>query len=67
MTEFEKDRIHVVVRDGFYHARFLGPHADFIVELFGTDTLQTPFTDRCPVIEVLKALRDRNPGARVYL
>lgn len=36
-----------------------------VQELFGTDTLPTPFTVKCPVAVVLAELRERNPDKNV--
>jgi hypothetical protein len=46
-------------------ARFSGPHADEVKELFETDTLPTPFDSRQPRSDILTAIQRQNPTATV--
>ncbi len=46
-------------------ATYHGPHANEIIELFGTTTLPLPWTLRAPVGVVLNDLRARTPDATI--
>ena len=42
-----------------------GPHAKEIVDLFGTDTLPTAWTDKADGETVRREIAERNPGVSV--
>ena len=46
-------------------ARFTGPHAGAIKEIFETDTIPTPYDSRQPRRDVLTAIQRQNPTATV--
>lgn len=48
-----------------WHVRYSGAHRAEIVDLFGTDTLPTPFTDARPGEDVLARLQALNPDILV--
>lgn len=50
---------------GGWSAKYVGPHAERIRELFGTDTLPLPFTSSASETMVLTAILSRNPGCVV--
>lgn len=58
--------IKVVLLGEVWHAVFEGEHRQDIVDVFGTDTLPTPFRQPISVDEVIKDLKRKNPDCRVY-
>lgn len=52
---------------GLWVARHSGPAAAAVRDLFGTDTLPTPFRASVPAATVLRAIEWRNPEASVQL
>jgi len=59
------NRIVILLQGRTWNAQFVGPHSAEIIELFGTDTIPTPFTSLTPVAEVVAEVRRRNPGVLV--
>ena len=51
--------------DLLWQAKFAGPHARQVIDLFGTDTLPTPFGQRYPAAKVLAHIKERNPQCTV--
>lgn len=49
-----------------WFAKFTGPHAAEILELFGTDTIPTAFKSRTPTAIVLAEVQKLNPGVLVF-
>ena len=45
-----------------WQARFVGPHADDVLSLFGTTVLPTPYTKHSKAGDVRQAIADINPG-----
>ena len=46
-------------------ARFSGPHADELKEVFETDTIPTPYDSRQPRPDILTAIKRQNPNSTV--
>lgn len=60
----ETNTITLVFDSGYgWHARYSGPHAAEIKDLFGTNILPTPFTPQATFDMVRSELASRNPGA----
>jgi hypothetical protein len=47
--------------------KFEGPHAQEVIDLFGTDTLPTPFTELADAATVQAEIKRLNAGAHVLL
>jgi hypothetical protein len=62
-----QDLIRVSLRGGVWYAQFIGPHAEIIRGLFGTDLIPTPWTGDSDPDEVLADLMARNPGFEVSI
>lgn len=52
---------------GTWYAQYRGPHANTILELFGTDTLPTAYSANTMPAEVVEAVQRSHPGVRVQL
>jgi len=50
-----------------WRATFIGPWAREVVEMWGTDTLPTPYKATAPAARVLALVRSRNPLVPVDL
>jgi len=59
------NKITLFASDGVWKARFSGPHAVPVRDLFGTDTLETPFSNNVSAEIVQKEVQSRNPDALV--
>jgi hypothetical protein len=57
--------IHLLIIDGLWHARFADGTEGRIRELFGTDTLPTPYRAHVKAETVMRAIAKRNVGATV--
>lgn len=57
--------IELVIDGNNWMARFVGPHAEGVIGLFGTNTIPTPFTAAANRAEVLITVQGRNPDAFV--
>lgn len=58
-----KNTIEVFLEDGGYMTRETGNSA--LIELFGTDTLPTPFLQDTPASSVIETLQRLNPDKEV--
>lgn len=62
----ETNTITLVFDGGYgWHARYSGPHAREIKNLFGTTILPTPFTPKATFDMVRAELATRNPGVEI--
>jgi hypothetical protein len=67
LERYPLDLIRVSLRGGVWYAQFIGPHAEIIRGLFGTDLIPTPWTGDSDPDEVLADLMARNPGFEVSI
>lgn len=58
--------IIITKRGDAWIARFTGEHAATIIELFGSDTVPTPYTLATPCAAVVAEIKARNPECYVY-
>jgi hypothetical protein len=61
------NRIVLFLEARSWHARFEGPHADTVLNLFGTTVVPTPFTSAANPAFVLEEIRKRNRGVKVEI
>jgi hypothetical protein len=61
------NRITLFTSDGIWKARFSGPHRLTVRNLFGTDTLETPFLSNVSAERVRQEIASRNPDAKVVV
>jgi hypothetical protein len=61
------NRIELRVDGNQWVAQWIGPHAAKTVELFGTDTLPTPYSTSAPAAVVLAQVMSLNPCVDVTL
>ena len=59
------NRIIVSLQGQSWVAKFVGPHAAKVKELFRTDTLPLPYTDQAPLKMVIEGLKKKNPGVEI--
>lgn len=59
--------IHLTIINNVWHARFADGTEGRIRELFGTDTLPTPFRASAPALKVMRAIAKQNPGTVVTI
>jgi hypothetical protein len=67
LERYPLNLIRVSLRGGVWMAQFIGPHAEIIRGLFGTDLIPTPWTAAADSAEVLADLQARNPGFEVSI
>ena len=63
-TNMENQILLYIVKDT-WHAKFIGPHEESIVRVFGTNTLPLPFTARASADTVRADVEQRNPDCFV--
>jgi hypothetical protein len=59
--------ITLKVVDGQWMSQWGGPETERIIELFGTDTVPTPYLEAMAGAEVRGRIQELNPDARVIL
>ena len=59
------NQIEVYLQPGGWVARYKGPHAAKVRDLFGTDVLPTAFTAQADSEKVRTAIQQLNPGVAV--
>lgn len=59
------NRILVSLVGNSWVAKFVGPHAARVQDLFRTDTLPLPFTREAPLKTVIETLKKKNPGVEI--
>ncbi len=62
-----RDRITLRLRGDVWEAQWSGPHVAKVVQLFGGDTLPTPFTAQAEPAKVFAAVKAKNPAVEVVL
>jgi hypothetical protein len=65
LERYPLNEIRLTLRDGSWHATYVGPHARRVVETFGAATIPTPYLAGINVETMLGELRQRNPGVIV--
>lgn len=66
-TKATTNAIQVFCTPQGWMARYVGPHAKAIRDLFDTDVLPLPWTRRAKASQVVADLASRNPGVRVLI
>ena len=59
------DRIKIHLGEHGWLATYEGPHAEQAEKLFGKTTVETGWTSRAPIGQVVREVRLLNPGAHV--
>lgn len=60
-----KNKIQLFPTPQAWMARFIGPHAEGVIDAFGCDVIPTPFTAKANAETVRRAIANRNPGVDV--
>ena len=58
----KRHSISIYIQDGVWMSHHSDPA---IMEAFDTDTLPTAFNSEMGMVEVIKRLQEKNPGARI--
>lgn len=61
-----KNMIDLQIHDGEIIAIYTGPHAEEMIELFGTPIIPTAYLERYGIERAAADLRRLNPGVVVY-